>query len=400
MTGPRAASALVETRAPRPSARLRVGIDAGPLLGEGGISEYVRPLVRTLIARDPDPHYRLILRAGWRARTESTTAESVAPLTRIRVPDRVLEWWWNRVERPVPVYRRLWHDLDAFVATCLVAPVLPHGGVLSILYDLTPMLLPTLFPDRERFRDRVTRLLARSRAVIAISHRTRTDLVEHLGADPERVHVVYPGRRPGFGAAPPGIVADTLARLGIRGRYILYVGSLGPHKNVAALLQAYVGVRRAGGPAVKLVLVGSARWGQETLNALGGLAVRDDVILTGAVAAADLPALYTGADCFVFPSLSEGFGLPVLEAMTCGTPVVVSDRGALPEVVANAGIVVDAEDPTAFAAAIRELLDDPDRRARYARAALARADDFSWDRSADQCRALLRAIAPGGGQDG
>jgi len=118
--------------------------------------------------------------------------------------------------------------------------------------------------------------------------------------------------------------------------------------------------------------------------------------VVGPAIAADLPSLYSGAECFVFPSLYEGFGLPVLEAMACGAPVVVSDRGALPEVVGDAGIVASAEDPTTLAGDIRRLLEDPTLRAGYARAALDRADRFSWDRSARCLRELFTEVATGG----
>jgi glycosyltransferase involved in cell wall biosynthesis len=378
-----------------PPAPLRVGVDAGPLLGEGGISEYVRPLLRALLPLDPETDYRLILRSGWRPRAACAAPNEMAPVTRVRLPDRLIALWWDRLGWTLPVHRRLWRSLDLFLATCLVVPVLPRGEVVSIVYDLTPLRLPAMFPDRERFRRRMVRLLARSRVVVAISHRTRQDLLELLDADPARVRVVYPGRREGFRPTPPPAVQATLARLGIHGPYILYVGSLGSHKNVSTLLRAYERIRH-GGSTVKLLLVGSLRWGEATLRLRDTLECRDDIVVVGPVAAADLPSLYSGAECFVFPSLCEGFGLPVLEAMACGAPVVVSDRGALPEVVGDAGIVSSAEDPTALAEGIRRLLEDPTLRAGYARAALDRADRFSWDRSARGLRDLFTEVAAGG----
>lgn len=392
------ASRRSATPLPRSPLPLRVGVDAGPLFGEGGISQYVRPLFRALLAMDTDSEYRLILRSGWHPRTATEDVAGLPRVTRVRIPDRILALWWDRLGWRLPIHGSVWNSLDLFLATCLVAPILPRGGLVSILYDLIPLRLPEMFPDRERFRLRVARLVARSNAVVAISHRTRQDLVELMGVDPARVHVLYPGRRDGFGPAPADAIADVAARFDIRGPYILYVGALGPHKNLPTLLRAFEQVRRRGNVPVTLVLAGSLRWGEATLAALERLPSRRHVVVTGPVPEADLAPLYSGAACFAFPSLYEGFGLPVLEAMTCGTPVVVSDRGALPEVVGDAGLVVDAGDPAAFAEALRSLLDEPRLRAGYAAAAVARAARFSWRESAGRLLALLRETAVGGAQ--
>jgi glycosyltransferase involved in cell wall biosynthesis len=383
---------------PQRAVPLHIGVDAGPLLGEGGISEYVRPLVRSLLSLDAATDYRLILRTGWRPGATPAMPDAPAPLTRVRLPDRLLSLWWDRLGWTLPVHRRLWESLDLFLATCLVVPVLPRGQVVSIVYDLTPLRLPALFPERERFRKRVRALLARSRVAIAISHRTRQDLVELLDADPARIRVIHPGRREGFRPAAPPIREEVLRRLGIPGPYILYVGSLGPHKNVATLLDAFERLRGDGSSAI-LVLAGHPRWGEATLRRREASPHRDAIRVVGPVAAAELPALYSGAACFVFPSLYEGFGLPVLEAMACGAPVVASDRGALPEVVGDAGIVVNPEDPAALADAIRRLLDDPALRAAQSRAGLERADRFTWDGSARGLRAVFAELAGGGQAD-
>ncbi|HEV8472126.1 MAG TPA: glycosyltransferase [Methylomirabilota bacterium] len=372
-----------------------VGIDAGPLLGRGGISGYVTPLVHALVVEAPDLACRLLLRRSWAREPAGDALRALAPVDRVSAPDRVLAFYWDRLARPALFGRRVWSRYDVFLGTCLLAPVLPRGRVVSIVYDLTPLRLPELFPDHARFRTAVERVVRRSHALVAISQRTRDDLVALVGADPARIRVIHAGRRPGWAPPDQNRVAETARRLGLHGPYVLYVGSLGPHKNVSTLLRAYRRARREYGLDARLVLAGSARWGASTLAELERLDMRDDVVLAGDVADADLPALYAGAQQFVFPSRWEGFGLPVLEAMTCGAPVIVSSAGALPEVAGDAAIVVAPDDEAGFAAAMARLAADPAERARRARLALERAAAFSWQASARALAAVLREAAVG-----
>lgn len=373
--------------------RLMVGVDAGPLLGRGGISGYVRPLVRSLLAMDPDTDYRLVLRGGRVTRDRAGVLDGLAPVTRLRIPDRVLFFWWDQLGWTLPVRRRLWKNLDLFLATCLVAPVLPSGRVISIVYDLTPLRLPELFADHREFRRRLERLIRRSAAVVAISQQTKQDLVEVLGANPAVVRVIYPGKDEAFRPICSLRAAEVAARHGMGERYILYVGAQGPHKNVPALLRAYQRARLEGGLTAKLALVGSPRWGEETLAVMETLRIRDAIILTGEVSADELPPLYAGADVFIFPSRYEGFGLPVLEAMACGTPVIVSNQGALPEVAGAAGCYVDPDDEGSLARAICRIVGEPQTRTRMAAAGLEQAARFSWARSAAQLLTLFREVA-------
>lgn len=373
--------------------RRRVAIDAGPLLAAGGISNYVRPLVETLVRADPETDYRLILRRGWAGVDGAPALERLAPVSRLRVPDRLLDLCWDRLGLALPAW--VWPASDVFLSTCLLAPVLGTGHLVSIVYDCIPLRLPELFPEHRGFRARLGRLVRRSARLVTISQRTREDLIALLGADPDRVRVVYPACRSFFRPVPPADAAAVAARYGIQDPYVLYVGGLGPHKNLTALLRAYERARLDGRLAARLVVVGSPRWGAEALGILEGLRVRTDVMLTGPVPDDDLPALYAGARLFVFPSRYEGFGLPVLEAMACGTPVVTTAAGALPEVAGEAGCYVDPDDEAALAARMCEIAADAERRLRMRAAGLEQAARFSWDRSAGQLASLLGGLGPG-----
>ncbi|MGQ0812043.1 MAG: glycosyltransferase family 4 protein [Nitrospiraceae bacterium] len=369
-----------------------VGIDAGPLVGQGGISNYVGPLIRALVTNDPCTNWRLVLRRSWTDDQGAARLDELAPVIRVRTPDRILPLLWDRLEWCEPSQRRFWNSLDLYVATCLMAPVIPHGRVVSIVYDLIPLRLPELFPEHRTFRDRLSRLCQRSAALVAISQRTKQDLVEIMGVDPAMVHVVYPGLSETMQRPSVTHIKEVTKRYGIDGPYMLYVGSLGPHKNIATLLRAYQRVRDESKIDVKLVLVGSRQWGQATLVALNQLKVKNDVLLTGYVPAEDLPALYASAELFVFPSLYEGFGLPVLDAMACGTPVIVSTTGALPEVVGQAGVCVAPQDVRALAEAISRILGDTEFWGERSAAGLEQSKRFSWNHSAAQLQVIMKQV--------
>jgi len=168
---------------------------------------------------------------------------------------------------------------------------------------------------------------------------------------------------------------------GIDGPYLLHVGTLEPRKNLSSLLRAYASLRRSGAIDHKLVLAGDRGWGYEPLLGLAEeLGVVGDALFLGRVPAAHLPALYNDAELLVYPTLYEGFGLPALEAMACGLPVIASNTSSLPEVLGEAGLFVDATDERTLAEAIVRVLDDADLSARMRSLGLERARLFSWER--------------------
>jgi glycosyltransferase involved in cell wall biosynthesis len=373
--------------------RMLIGIDAGPMIGHGGISEYAGSLMKRLITGDHDNQYRLVFRRSWCHLPAVRKCEQLAPIVRLSTPDRFMSLWWDRMNCSLPVNRAFWKSLDLYLSTCLLTPILPRGLVVSVIYDLIPLRLPTLFPHHADFRELVIRICARSAVLVTISHCTKNDLVELLGIDPAKIHVVYPGRPSQRASIGPACIATVTQRHGIVGSYILYAGSLGRHKNVEALLRAYHFARRDGPLAATLVIAGSRRWGTDVLRLVETLELHEHVIFTDYVTDEDLQALYAGAEMFVFPSLYEGFGLPVLEAMSCGTPVVVSKSGALPEVIGEAGLAVNAEDHRTLAEAIIRVMGNADLRLRMREAGLRQAESFSWNRSAEQLRLLLEQTA-------
>jgi glycosyltransferase involved in cell wall biosynthesis len=270
--------------------------------------------------------------------------------------------------------------------------------VVATIHDLSFEHLPETFKRRSRVQLRLTvRATARRAAhVIAPSEHTRRDLVETYGLDPARVTAiplaVAPHFRPVMDA---GEVERVKKHHGIAGEYVLAVGSIQPRKNLARLVRAYSALRRGRGRSnlPQLVLVGKQAWLYgETLAAIEEEGLGESVVLTGYVSEGDLPALYTGAICFAYPSFYEGFGLPPLEAMSCGAPVLTGNLTSLPEVVGDAGLTVDPFDGGAIASALARLIDDDALRASLSERGLRRARSFDWRDTARMTLQVYRRV--------
>jgi glycosyltransferase involved in cell wall biosynthesis len=250
--------------------------------------------------------------------------------------------------------------------------------------------------QQRRMLDLTTRWSARqAERIIAISEATRGDLIEQYGTPSERIAVIPHGVSPHFRPASDGEMHTVREKHGLPERFLLAVGTVQPRKNLVTLAAA---VERlwAEGFDLPVVVVGKLGWrAQDVIAGLHGALARGAVRILGYVPRDDLPALYSAAAVIPFVSRYEGFGLPALEAMACGTPVVVSDRGALPEVTAGHATVLDADDAEAIAWAIRELLTDDGLRARRSEAGLRHAACFSWRRTAEATLALLREVRDG-----
>jgi len=318
------------------------------------------------------PAYRTGRRAGVR-------------VLKVRVPSRPLRLLWEQTVLPWSARggRRL--RIDVLHSPHHTTPLAPCGyrRVVTI-HDLTFFLLPERYPTTRRlYFQLMTRLSARvADAVIVPSEAVKGDVTRILGLPRERVFVIPEAAGPAFHPQDAVAIEAVRRRYGLEGPFLLSVGSLEPGKNRERLLQAFARVR-ARGLKHSLVVAGQRAWryeGEAPLARRLGLA--DSVRFLGHVPQADLPALYSAADLFVFPSLYEGFGLPALEAMACGTPVVASNVSALPEVVGDAALQVSPLDVEALAGAMERLLRDDRLRSDLRERGLERAAQFSWEKAA------------------
>lgn len=286
-----------------------------------------------------------------------------------------------------------WRPPDVLFVPAHVLPLIhPRPSVVTI-HDLGHLYYPETYPPLDwLYLHLSTRYNAQeSSRIIADSETTKKDLVERLGVPADKIKVIYPGFDEFlYYRSDAAEVAAVKARYGIEGEYFLHLGTIKPRKNIGRLLQAFVGLQKGSAVPVKLVLAG--RRSALEKAALPWLeAAAEGVIFTGYMAEEDLPALLSGALALVIPSLYEGFGLPALEAMACGTPVVASNRASLPEVVGEAGLLVDPLSVEAIASAMALLLGDGALRQELGVRGQERAGRFSWRRAAQETTAVLEA---------
>ena len=312
-------------------------------------------------------------------------------LPTIRPPVRIL---WEQAIQPAALRRE---KVDLLHAMAFVSPLLSSCPTVVTVYDLSFLRFPESFRPLNRLYLRLftQRSVERARRVIAISESTRQDVVRLLGKPAERVDVVYCGVDARFHPRDPETVRAFRRKKGLPERFILFLGTLEPRKNVVSLLKAYARlVARDSRSWPALVIAGAKGWFyQEILAKVERLDLADRTILAGYVPEEEKPLWYNAAEIFVYPSLFEGFGLPPLEAMACGTPAIVSDTSSLPEVVGDAGRQVPPDDVAALAEAMATLLGDPVLRAECRQRGLERAARFSWDTAARQTvRAYERAL--------
>ncbi|MCR4405447.1 MAG: glycosyltransferase family 4 protein [Anaerolineae bacterium] len=358
-----------------------IGIDASRAARarRTGTENYALHLIRGLLTLDRSHHYRLYFNRrpppglfvpgpNWEPR--------VIPFPRL----------WTHVRLS---WEMAWRPPDVLFVPAHVLPVIHPRRSLVTVHDLGYRYYPTAHRPLDRlYLDLSTRYHTRAAShILADSQATRNDLVREYGADPTRITVVYPGVDESLGRVDdPVAIAAVRGKYGIHGTYVLYVGTLHPRKNLVRLIEAFSILESD----VELVIAGQKGWLYDSIFArVRELGLEQRVVFPGYVADVDLPALLSGARVFVFPSLYEGFGFPVLEAMACGVPVVCSNASSLPEVAGDAALLVDPLDVKAWGVALERALTDEELRSELISRGYAQVRRFSWTRAAGE---TLRAI--------
>ena len=362
---------------------MRLGLDGRELVAgmRSGIGRYVREVVRAAAAR------------GWRCTIygDARTAlpETLPGVTLTRLASAGTRWW-DQIALPRALAR---DGADVFLSPYYKGPVAAPCPVVLTIHDLYFIGYGGRRSLRDAALTAAARLYARrARAIVTDSEHSRRAVVERLGVHPAKVTAI--GVAVGAEFVPTPLSDSVRARYGLDAAYVLFVGNFMPHKNVDGLLRAWAALPATLRTTHRLVLAGGDSARRPQLEALARrLDVTASVVFAGRIDDADLPALYSGCATFVLPSLDEGFGLPAVEAMACGAPVIVSDRGALPEVVGSGAAVVDIGAEGALATALTRVLREPEHREALRRRGRARAADFATDHTAARVIDLLETVA-------
>ena len=384
---------------------MHIGIDYTAAAWQGaGIGRYTRELIRAIVAQGGTHRYSLFYAAGGLSSDSAYIADlrqicnTHANVRRVPIPlsPRRLTQFWQRLRVPLPI-ELFTGRLDLLHAPDFVLPP-TRAHTLVTIHDLSFLVHPECAdPSMVRYlTDAVPRGLRRANVILADSQATRNDLARLLAIDPARVELVYPGVEPRFCPLPAATTEPVRRRLSLPDHFVLFVSTLEPRKNLVRLLEAFAQIVQTDNSNLHLVIAGRRGWLYEDIfAAIDRLQLHARVQLLDYVHDKDLPALYNLAAAFAYPSIYEGFGIPPLEALACGTPTVVADNSSLPEVVADAAVLVSAEDVGSIASGIARVVSDAALRARLRAVGPAQARKFTWEQAAQRVLACYqRAVQP------
>lgn len=364
---------------------MRIGLDGIPL-GEikTGVGHYTHELARALARAAPADEFELISPHPY-VNTASDEGEQTSPpnlrLMRARANRLLRRRWWSL---GLPLYVRRGR-FDLFHGTNYDVPLWGRCPTVVTVHDLSMFLYPETHEAHlvRRARRRLPMMARRATMIITPSQSVRRETCEHLGVGPDKVVAVPEAARRSFRPIPREETAEVRRRLKVEDEFILFVGTIEPRKNLLTLARAFDELLRGTPLRPQLVITGKEGWlTGELFSYLKGADVRERVRFTGYVTDDDLRALYSSCKAFVYPSLYEGFGLPPLEAMACGAPVITSRIPSLMETVGDAARLVPPTDSRELAQAIIRLLEDSGERERRSDAGLRRAAEFSWEKTA------------------
>lgn len=354
-----------------------------------GISWYIIHLLRQVAQVSPDFYYSAFLSDPAFQSPGLALRRSQWPTQRPLV--RIL---WEQLVQPLALRQA---KIDLLHALAFVAPLAVPCPFVVTVYDLSFIRYPEAFRPFNRWylRTFTERSVTRAKALITISESTRQDVIKLLGAPAERVHTIYCGVDEDFRPLPAAEVAAFRAVKGLPEQFVLFLGTLEPRKNVTGLIEAYAHWRKQEPQAPLLVIAGGKGWYyQDIFKLVESLNLTTAIHFTDYIPQPELSLWYNAASLFVYPSHFEGFGLPVLEAMACGTPVITSTVSSLPEVAGTDGtaVLVNPADTAGLAEAMQRVMADAELRRDMAARSLARAASFGWEKTARETVGVYRKV--------
>ena len=375
---------------------MRIGIDIRQLRGNRstGIGRYLRNFISYGASARPEHTFFLY-------GNQNTATTLAADNIFVRVAAETVTLWWDQV---VLASLARADGVDVFLSPYIKGPGRVECPLITTIHDLMFLVFPEYSKGLQSLRNAVFKQMAlwvsrRASVILTASDHASRDIQTLLGVDRQKIRVVPHGVDETFRPVTDEVrVQSVCSRYGIERPYVYYLGNFKPHKNVQSLLRAFACLPSGLQAKYELVLGGGAdRWLPDCSRQAGELGVESSTRFIGHVADEDMAALYSGAELFVFPSLYEGFGLPPLEAMACGTAVVASNRTSIPEVVGDAGSLVDPEDVASLSAEMARVLQDGEARLRFEEKGLARAESFRTTDICERQMGILEQVVSGEG---
>ena len=366
-------------------ASVRIGMMLRHFGQPGGIGMYTRNIIAALLKMDQRNQYLLCYRYP-----EQLGGYSRYPNVQEFVVQAPNKLWWDQIAIPRLAERE---HLDLIFNPKLSVPLFTKCKTTFVMHGAEQFAVPYGFKwhDRMYFTIAERMYCKKADAIIVMTHTGSKDIAHYVGADPNKLRVIPESYNELCQVLDEEQALRIREKHRLPERYILFIGGLNPIKNLKNILKAYHKICHSF--PHKLVVVGFRRWKySEDLHLISELGLRDRVFFTGFVPDEDISAVYNLADVFVFPSLYEGFGMPVLEAMACGCPVITTDKGCSPEVGGGAAILVNPYDPQQIADAIEKVLTDNELRERLIAKGLIRASEFSWDKCARETLELFESL--------
>ncbi len=367
---------------------MHIGIDARlAYYRQAGISRYTLQLIEALARVDTDDEFTIL--QSIRSKAPILPLSNFAARRLLTPCHHRLEQWTLPIEISML-------NLDVLHSPDFIPPLRAKVPTVITVHDLVFVMYPHfLTKESARYYGQIDQAVLRANAIIAVSQATKHDLIRLLGVPEHKITVIYEAASPIFKPMrTQELTAQVRSQFGLTSDFMLFVSTIEPRKNVPTLLRAFRKLLDDYRLDLKLVLAGARGWlYDEVYDLIGKLGLENDVLSLGRVSTQELLWLYNTARALVAPSFYEGFGLTPLEAMACGTPVVVSNVSALPEVVADAGLLVDPNDVEGMAVAMWRIATDEELRATLIGKGLKRASFFSWDKAAEETLRVYHGLA-------
>jgi glycosyltransferase involved in cell wall biosynthesis len=373
---------------------MRIGLDGFPLLmPRTGIGHYTFELARALALVSPADDFKLISPFPFDPAIEEELARDSPPNLRGLHPQQSLlhrRWW----AIGLPLYLRQ-ARLNLFHGTNYEIPLWGRQPAIATIHDLSILLHADKHEEHlaRRARRRLPLMARKASKIITATESVKREICAHLNVHPDKIAVTPYAPRSSFRPVPPEETREMRRRLGVEDEFILFVGTIEPRKNLLTLVRALTEIVRHTGARPQLVIAGREGWHtKELYSFIETAGIRERLLFTGYVSEEDLRALYSSCRVAIYPSLYEGFGLPPLEAMACGAPVITSDIQTILETVGEAARAVSPTDVQGLARAILEVIENEAERSRLSRAGSERAAEFSWEKTARLTLEVYREV--------